>query len=133
MPEITPEEMGKAKVGFAIRFINRALVADVMMPDALNDHNQAALEYFLTIQEQASAKLGKYCVRCHSLPRRNNVFAAAIDKPTSARNTKSIVNVRSFLKFEEGNPFYVLPVISEPLFPQFKGPRTPGVVRTERQ
>ena len=67
MPEITPDEMGKAKVGFAVRFINPALVADVMLPDILNNHNEAALEYFLTIQEKAEAKLGKCCALCRSL------------------------------------------------------------------
>ena len=47
------------------------------------------------------------------------------------RGAKSVVNVKSFLKTEDGNPFYVLPVISEPLFPQFKGPKaSAGVVRT---
>jgi len=39
------------------------------------------------------------------------------------------VIARSLLKFEEGNPFYVLPVSSDQVFPQFKGPRNPGVVR----
>ena len=41
--------------------------------------------------------------------------------------------MKPFLELEDGNPFYVLPVISDPLFPQFKGPRTPGVMRTKRQ
>jgi hypothetical protein len=59
MPVIAGSEMAKAKVGFAIRFINRDLVADVMLPDKLCDHNQAALEYFLTIQEAADERLGK--------------------------------------------------------------------------
>ena len=43
------------------------------------------------------------------------------------------VNIRPFLKAEEGNLFYILPVVSKPLFPQFKGLRTPGVIRTRRQ
>jgi hypothetical protein len=46
---------------------------------------------------------------------------------------KPVINKKPFLKIEDGNPFYVLPVISAPLFPQFKGPRTPGVVRAGRQ
>ena len=43
------------------------------------------------------------------------------------------VNVKPFLKLEEGNPFYVLPVISGPLFPQFKGAKSPGVLRPKHQ
>ena len=59
MLDITSDEMAKAKVGFAVRFINRDLVADVMLPDDLSDHNQASLEYFLTVQEAADARLGE--------------------------------------------------------------------------
>lgn len=44
-------------------------------------------------------------------------------------NTK----IMPFIKLEEGNPFYVLPVISEPLFPQFKGPKSPGFTRAKCQ
>ena len=60
MPDITTNEMAKAKVGFAIRFINPNLVADVMLPRQLYNHNQAALEYFLTVQEAADEKLSKH-------------------------------------------------------------------------
>lgn len=71
MPDITPDEMAKAKVGFAVRFINRELTADALLPDALNDHNQAALEFFLTVQEAADERLGscKYNVYGSSLCR----------------------------------------------------------------
>ena len=65
MPEITTDEMAKAKVGFAIRFINRELVADELLPDKLRDHNQAALEYFLTIQEAADQRLSEYHARIY--------------------------------------------------------------------
>ena len=60
LPDITTDEMAKAKVGFAIRFINQNLVADVMLPRQLYNHNQAALEYFLTVQEAADEKLSKH-------------------------------------------------------------------------
>jgi hypothetical protein len=44
------------------------------------------------------------------------------------------VNLRSFLKAEEGNPFYVMNPISKRLYPNFRGLKTqPGVVHTERQ
>lgn len=60
MPDITTDEMAKAKVGFAIRFINRELVADVNLPDALNDHNQAGMQMLLDLQHYANERLGKY-------------------------------------------------------------------------
>ena len=60
IPDITTDEMAKAKVGFAIQFINPNLVADVMLPYQLYNYNQAALEYFLTIQEAADEKLSKH-------------------------------------------------------------------------
>ena len=57
LPDITPDEMSKAKVGFAIRFINRDLAVDHMLSDELDEHNQAALEFFLAIQEAADARM----------------------------------------------------------------------------
>jgi len=58
LPDITAEEMAKAKVGFAIRFINKRLVVDALLPDELKEHNQAALEFFLTVQQKADERLG---------------------------------------------------------------------------
>ncbi|KAF9782851.1 hypothetical protein BJ322DRAFT_178294 [Thelephora terrestris] len=115
VPEVTTDEMGKAKAGFAVRLTNPDLVADVLSPQELHTHNQAVIEYFLTVQEAAEARL------------------AAMDGRGGTGPDKPNVNVKSFLKVEDGNPFYVLPVISEPLFPQFKGPSTPGVTRNKRQ
>jgi hypothetical protein len=60
MPEITTDEMAKAKVGFAIRLINRDLRVDSALPDDLEEHDQAALEYFLTIQEASDQRMGEY-------------------------------------------------------------------------
>ena len=131
MPEVTTDEMGKVKAGFAVCTVNPELVADTLLPDALHTHNQAALEYFLTIQEQADARLGK-CLMLFSLHcSLVDVYVDGMGHP--AGSAKQQVKLLSFLKVEEGNPFYVLPVVSEPLFPQFKGPKTPGVVRTQRQ
>ena len=69
MPDITPDEMAKAKVGFPIRLINPDLVVDVLLPKELNDHNQAVLEFFLTVQQKADERLGSCeynaCVRLH--------------------------------------------------------------------
>ncbi|KAF9781494.1 hypothetical protein BJ322DRAFT_1022909 [Thelephora terrestris] len=106
LPVVTANEMGKAEVGLAICFINPELVASVMLPEVLQTHNQATVEYFLTAQAEAEARL------------------AAIDVPTGV--TKPHVNVRSVLKATEGNHFSVFPVISEPLFPQFEHPKTPA-------
>ena len=70
MPDITPDEMLKAKVGFSVRFINRDLVVDSTLSDELIDHNQAALEFFLTIQERADMRLAscEYNVRVCTPP-----------------------------------------------------------------
>ena len=62
MPDITTDKMVKAKSGFAVQFINWNLVADVMLPDQLYNHNQAALEYFLTMQEAMDQQLSKHDV-----------------------------------------------------------------------
>ena len=58
---------------------------------------------------------------------------AANDESPIGSVANPAVNQRAFLKLEDINPFYVLPVTSGPLFPQFKGPRNPGVVRVGRQ
>jgi len=57
MPDATVDEMAKAKVGFAIRFFNPDLVVDALLPERLLHHNQAALEYFLTVQQRADERL----------------------------------------------------------------------------
>jgi hypothetical protein len=59
MPDITADEMAKAKVGFALRFLNRDLVVDSMVPDELTDHNQATLGWFFTMQEMADERLSE--------------------------------------------------------------------------
>ena len=59
MPEITADEMAKAKVGFALRFLNRELVVDALVPEELTDHNQASLEWFFATQERADERLGE--------------------------------------------------------------------------
>ena len=66
MPEISSDEMTKAKVSFAVRFINRDFVVDTFLPDILSDHNQAVIEYFPTVREKANARLGT-CVTQHRL------------------------------------------------------------------
>ena len=66
MPGISSDEMAKAKVGFAVRFTNRDFVVDTLLPDILSAHNQAVIEYFLTVREKADARLGT-CVTQHRL------------------------------------------------------------------
>ena len=39
----------------------------------------------------------------------------------------------TFLKIKDSNPFYILPVVSAPLFPQFKGVRPLSVTRAKQQ
>jgi hypothetical protein len=43
------------------------------------------------------------------------------------------INIKPFLKNEEGNPFYLVPSKSDPLFPQFKGIKPLGVTRAKNQ
>ena len=61
-----------------------------------------------------------------------DVRIAARDK-SDKDAVKTTVRTRPFLKLEEGNLFHVLPVLSAPLFPQFKGFKSPGVVRAKCQ
>jgi len=105
--------MGKVKAGFSVRLINRDLVVDTLLSDELNDHNQAVLEFLLSVQEDAEKKLD------------STLSSASGERPTIA--------VKPWLKIEDGNPFYVLPVVSPPLFPQFRGIRPLGVTRARNQ
>jgi hypothetical protein len=59
MPEINADEMAKAKVGFALRFVNHDLVVDATVPDQLTAHNQASLGWFFVAQETADERLGE--------------------------------------------------------------------------
>ena len=62
LPVVTAEEMAKAKVGFPIRLFNRELPEDESLPEELFEHNQALLEFFMTIQEEADERMdsGKF-------------------------------------------------------------------------
>lgn len=57
LPVVTAEEMAKAKIGFAIRLFNRDLPEDESLPDKLFEHNQALLEFFMTVQEEADERM----------------------------------------------------------------------------
>lgn len=57
LPVVTPEEMAKAKIGFAIRLFNRDLPEDESLPEGLFEHNQALLEFFLSVQEEADERM----------------------------------------------------------------------------
>ena len=41
------------------------------------------------------------------------------------------VSVKPFVKHPPNLPFFVVPVISSVLFPQFKSPKSPGVLRAK--
>ena len=58
LPVVTAEEMAKAKIGFAIRLFNQDLPEDKSLPERLFEHNQALLEFFLTVQEKADERMG---------------------------------------------------------------------------
>jgi hypothetical protein len=55
---VTAEEMAKAKIGFAIRLFNRDLPEDESLAEELFEHNQALLEFFLSVQEEADERMG---------------------------------------------------------------------------
>jgi hypothetical protein len=120
--------MDSKSSGFAIRLINRDLVVDTLLSDELNNHNQAMMEFLMAVQEDADEKLESEFFTC-TFP------YPSVDIPLASvrRHRVSTVNVKPFLKVEEGNPFYVIPVVSEPLFPQFKGAKPRGVIRAKGQ
>ena len=57
MPDIVTSEMAKVKVGFAIRFGNKDLPEDALLPKKFFEHNQATFEFFLSIQEAADRRM----------------------------------------------------------------------------
>lgn len=60
--------MAKAKVGFAVRLFNRDLPEDESLPERLFEHNQALLEFFLSVQEEADQRMGSGRSRLVSPP-----------------------------------------------------------------
>jgi hypothetical protein len=113
LPVVTAEEMAKAKIGFAIRLFNRDLPEDGSLPEELFEHNQALLEFFLTVQEEADERMSTGG---------SNGEGEEVIKP-------HVVSVRPFVKHPPNHPFFVIPVIGSVLFPQFKGLKSPGVLR----
>ena len=128
MSDVTADDMAKVKAGFAIRTVNDELVADVMVPDELKHHAKATVEFFLSVQEASDQKLGEYHTHSISFVLHINAHPGISSSPSGP-----FLQIKPFLKVENRNPFYVIPVISEPLFPQFKGPSTPGFTRSKRQ
>ena len=129
--DVTPAELAKLKGRFAVRLINRELVLDALHSDELNDHNQAVLEFFLSVQEGADKKLeSSQCpthgprIRCRLRPR------PAFSNPAGV---PPVIHVKLLLKMEDGNPFYVILVVSAPIFPHFKGLKPLGVTRAKNQ
>lgn len=128
--DISPVKMAKVKAGFAVRLINRELVVDALLSDELIDHNQAALEFFMAIQEDADRTLDSSEYLTHASP---SDCWLKVTLALSGSAGGLTVRIRPFIKVEDGNPFYVVPVVSEPLFPQFKGGRPIGVMRAKGQ
>ncbi|KAF9779875.1 hypothetical protein BJ322DRAFT_1113194 [Thelephora terrestris] len=116
MPDIVASEMAKAKVGFAVRFANKDLPEDALLPDKFFEHNQAAFEFFLSIQEAADQRM--------ELTAANNEDDSTV---------KPVLSVKPFIKQEKNLRFYVVPILSSALFPQFRGARQPGVLRVRGQ
>ena len=129
--QVTPAELAKLKVGFAVRLINRDLVVDTLHSDEFNDHNQAVLDFLLSVQEGADTKLESSQCNIHGSRMRRQLRP----QPALSRSAgeQPVINIKSFLKTEDGSPFYVVPVSSSSLFPNFKGPKPLGVTRAKNQ
>ncbi|KAF9782686.1 hypothetical protein BJ322DRAFT_166115 [Thelephora terrestris] len=116
MPEIVASEMAKAKVGFAIRFVHKDLPEDALLPEELFEHDQAAFEFFLSVQEAADRRM--------ELSAANN---------ENNNNIKPVLSVKPFIKQEKNLRFYIIPILSSAIFPQFRGAKQPGVLRVKGQ
>lgn len=131
LEDVTAAELAKLKVGFAVRLINRDLVVDTLHSDEFNDHNQAVLEFFLSVQEDANKKLD-----ASQCPIHGTCFRQRLRSHSALSNhagEQPVINVKSLLKIEDGNPFFVLPICSKRIFPHFKGPKPLGVTRAKNQ
>jgi hypothetical protein len=118
--------MAKVKAGFCVQLINRELVADALLPDALDDwQNRTTLDFFCAAQEDANQKLDASKHFCSYTP----LFCQLIVSLTVLSKSVSKIEARPFLKLEGGNPFYGAPVSNPPLFPQFEGIKPLGVTR----
>jgi len=128
--EIDTTEMAKAKLGFTIRLINNEVEADADLPEQLVEHHQAMLEFTWAIQEAADGRMqSSQCTHTFSLP-------PFINPVYLAGQSEMPLEVKAFAKQEEGLPFYTVPVVSAPLFPQFKGSKgvkAVGVTRPKLQ
>jgi hypothetical protein len=134
MPEAVAVEMARAKVGFAIRFVNKSRPEDALLPEEFFEHNQAAFEFFLSIQEAADKRMKlsgfPYSSLCHVS---SNVHPIAAKNNEDDDAVKPTLSIKPFVKHEKNSPFYVVPVLSPVVFPQFKGNSTPGVLRVAGQ
>jgi len=52
-PVVGITDMAKLRAGFAIRCLNEDTPEDQSLPKILLNHNQAVLDYFFTVQEEA--------------------------------------------------------------------------------
>ena len=115
-------------MGFAVRLLTRSLPEDESLPNELFEHHQATVEYLHTVQEAADRYMdgGEFLsflrTACQSL-------SDTCPTESAERNPA----VKPFLKKEGDYPFFIIPVLSPALFPQFKGTKSPGVLRTKGQ
>lgn len=120
------------KAGFAIRLINKNIPEDASLPSDFFKHNEAALNYFVRVQEAADVYVeGGEFFLFTTAPNQTltNIFLSG--DPAANADTDPNPVAKPFVKRAENQPFYVVPVVSEVLFPQFKGAKTVGVVRAK--
>lgn len=70
--------------------------------------------------------------RSHPSFKPSNAHPAAANDADDNAN-KPNVSVKPFIKQEKNLRFFIVPVLSLALFPQFRGARQPGVLRTKGQ
>jgi hypothetical protein len=133
LPIVTAEEMAKAKIGFAIRLFNRDLPEDGSLPEELFEHNQALLDFFLSVQEEADERMGSGMSPLVLSPAiQSDPWLIGGSNGEGEEAVKPhVVSVKPFVKLPPNHPFFVVPVIGTVLFPQFKGSKSPGVLRTK--
>ena len=127
-PHFDLVDLAKAKIGFAVRCLSRTLPEDSLLPEKLFEHNQAALDYLHTVREASDRHMdGSEFL---SFPR---THCQSLSDMRLAGSAKPNHGVKPFVKKENNCSYFIIPVISPVIFPQFKATKSPGVLRARGQ
>jgi len=127
-PHLEMFDLARAKIGFAIRCVTRSLSGDSLLPDEVFEHNQAVLDYLHTVREASDMHMDG-----SESPPSPKTHRQSLSDMCLTDSAEPNPAVKPFVKKENGCPFFIIPVSSSLLFPQFKGTRSPGVLRTKGQ